>query len=168
MCMVAQTCALEHQSILKHFTLCFMSLDMVVVCCSCGSSGCEKVVRTHFFFSPDMSSGPSVELIMWKWRQEVLQVQAETEAHMVEIATGTCDMDCLVQLRNGATCTLVRLLQEQTSQVIGACALMQDGCLRAPYPSGMNPTASYQEFIAELETFTNLKCISIGFAATSY
>ena len=87
--MVAQTCALEHQSILKqlkHFTLCFMSLDMVVVCCNCGSSGCEKVVRTHFFFGPDMSSGPSVELIMWKWRQEVLQVQAETEAHMVEIA----------------------------------------------------------------------------------
>ena len=86
------------------------------------------------------------------------------EAHGGFSRPGVGHLDHMVHVGDGAaaatavhvskTCTLLRSLQDQAAQVIGACALMQEGYLRAPFPDGMNPEASYAEFITELNNLT--------------
>ena len=86
------------------------------------------------------------------------------DSHMVSIAplalatwTTWVILDTLpvlrIQMLFPKTCTLVRSLQDQTTQVIGACALMNEGYLRAPYPDGMDSTPSYVEFLADIDNF---------------
>ena len=112
----------------------------------------------------DMSSGPISESVMWKLRQAVLCQQAAEESHMVKVAPlalatwatwfALLSLPLLrIEVDYSKTTSLMRILQERTAQVIGACALMQDQFLQAPYPGDLNPTDSYEEFISELDNF---------------
>ena len=51
------------------------------------------------------------------------------------------------------TNALVRMLQDETCQLIGACAMFQEAYITAPFPSDMNPMPSYDAFVAEIERF---------------
>ena len=129
-----------------------------------------------------MSSGPISESVLWKLRQSVIRQQNVTDLHLVTVAPlalatwATWFALMSVPLLRMETdypknCSLMRRLHEGTAQILGACALMQTEFLTAPYPDDMNPTAAYQEFVAELDDFPvkfehRLARVSAGFLPT--
>ena len=109
------------------------------------------------------SSGIDV-LILYKVKREVLRDQARTEAHLVDIGPlalstwctwTTLEAEPLLRMLSTwpKTSSLIRVLRDKTTEIIGAMALMQDDFLRDPFPFWINPVTAYQEFLDEIDGF---------------
>ena len=126
----------------------------------------EKKPSSVFLFPLGVMSiaGPMVACVMWKLKQETIKMQRRTQAHMVDIvplALATWStwqnlgMVALMRFQTlyPKTNALVRMLQDETAQLIGACAMFQEAYINEPFPADVNPMPAYTEFMEEIERF---------------